>query len=135
MPVTVIVTVISFAAFQAWGTANESGAASQGEGRWYCWSDAGLAHTVGYGTDCIWLGGSGLVWRYDRKQAKNEVFTPCDGLPLEQRVVTALEVAGDGTCVMNLEGPAAYLYRPGSGWEELPLPNGQQSWRQLLAGQ
>ena len=32
-------------------------------GAWYCWSDAGLARTVGYGADCIWLAGSGLVWQ------------------------------------------------------------------------
>jgi hypothetical protein len=93
---------------------------------WYCWSDAGLARTVGYGADCIWLGGSGLVWRYDAKTGKREVFTPRDGLPLEQDVVAQLAVARDGKCVMRFSVRLpAYLYCPDKGWQELPLPEGR----------
>ncbi len=94
-------------------------------GKWQCWSDAGLALTVGYGGDSIYLGGSGLVWRYDVKTGKREVFTPCDGLPLEQDVVVQLAVASDGRCALRFSRrSSAYLYRPGEGWRELPLPQG-----------
>ncbi len=98
---------------------------TQPGGAWYCWSDAGLARTAGYGADCIWLAGSGLVWRYDIKTGKRDVFTPCDGLPLEEDVATRLAVAGDGRCVIGFSRRLpAYLYRPGKGWQELPLPKG-----------
>ncbi len=94
-------------------------------GKWHCWSDAGLSMTVGYGGDCIWLGGAGLVWRYDVKTRKRQVFTPCDGLPLEQDVVVQLAVASDGRCVLRFAaGLPAYLYHPEKGWGRLPLPQG-----------
>jgi len=98
---------------------------TQPGGTWQCWSDAGLALTVGYGADGIWLGGSGLVWRYDVKTGKREVFTPCDGLPLDQDVVVQLVVASDGRCVLRFSARSpAYVYSPGEGWQKLPLPRG-----------